>query len=240
MNNIKSREEREEDSYKVEVEHRYKVRVAKMRPTYVIYGLERVGYILNENYRELIELVNNSEKELYGELYDSKELSDSIQNELIRLLFNYASSVVASIDYTKSIKNRIGNRSLSDRWDRESRKMRTSGAGFGFMKDYRNFVLHVDSPYICFYYVSDWMEEFEELEDGGFEADTTMTCQVSFIKEDLLKWDGWVSTCKKYIYKCNNYIGVKQEVSRCQEDILKFLAWFKRDIVNIGLVKKEN
>ena len=136
--------------------------------------------------------------------------------EIIRLVHNYATSVMSLVDHTRRIARKLLRDKHLDVYQGQVDLNFTKDSLTGFIQDLRNYLLHFTHPPIsrvirC---------ELKHIRSIGIELATN----------DLLKWDGWSKRSMDFL-KCHEEgIELASVVTEYGEKVHAFWRWLDEHI----------
>jgi hypothetical protein len=165
-------------------------------------ALGRAGHIM---YKNAEELASHAGKFLRGRRF-AREVDDDYENELVRLLHNYSTSVTSLIDSQRVVMRHCwGAQSEFEKGAyNDHRKASFETGEAEFMKDLRNYCTHRAVP----------VPGLSTTFSGGQGRPTVLENKLTFDRDALLQWDGWTAPAKVYLRAKDEHFDLRQH---CQQ-----------------------
>lgn len=195
-----------------------------------IATLQRSQYILNGNYRELIETINRNLNPKSNPSLNHPKNHDIVEEGLIevtRRLYNYEASVKSMVDHTRGLYSHLYSKN-SLFADYETRKDQTfiNNPLVSFVQDLRDYFLHRHIPRLNF---------GRKIE--GISGKNNPT--IYFTLEEMKKDEKWSATAKKYLKESDDKVDIINVISTYHQIVTEFYEWFFSRVEEIHLKERE-
>ncbi|WP_373120726.1 hypothetical protein [Mycobacterium marinum] len=181
-------------------------------------ALGRAGHIM---YRNAEELSRHATAYLTGRRF-SQDVDDEFENELVRYLHNYLTSVTSLIDSQRVVMRHCwGKDSEFEKGAYgEHRKASFETGEAEFMKDLRNYCTHREVP----------TPGISTTFSGGRGRPSVVANRLTFDRDALLKWDGWTAPAKSYLKAKDERFDVGPVIESYVNTASRFFNWFINEI----------
>ncbi len=192
--------------------------------------LQRSQYILDENYKELIETINKNLNPKSNPSLNHPKNHVIVEEGLIevtRRLYNYEASVKSMVEHTRGLYSHLySNNSLFS--DYETRKNQTfiNNPLVSFVQDLRNYFLHRNIPRLYF------RRKIEGMSGGNNPT-------IYFTLEEMKKGDKWSATAKRYLKESDEKVDIINVISTYHQIVTEFYEWFFSRVEEIHLKERE-
>jgi hypothetical protein len=174
--------------------------------------LDVTFYVLNENCKELLAIIEYCEEKSVG---IHAELIPALR-EIGRRLHNYVAAVKTYVDHSRRVVEDVyeGQPFLIEYTDQVAQRFTNDGL-IRFVHDLRNYTLHRDLP----------MSIMQISFDGPTQ---TMETQVMIDIEALSVWDKWTSKSREYMAGIGEKASLRGILTRYMTSVEDFRDWFKK------------
>lgn len=167
------------------------------------------------NKRQLLELLAlpSKDEKLITELMQNmweQDVRDTYFSEMLRLLHNYTASAMTLVDHSRRFINKYSGTDFCKEYDLRRLKVSDSKE-HRFLKDLRNYMLHVGTPPVG--YTIKVNEKHEE----SFSPNLTSST--------LLNWDKWSAPAKSYINDSSNDLLLVPLINKHGEMVDELYSW---------------
>lgn len=187
-----------------------------------IKHLSRTNYIFTRNFLDLKKAIESYESNLEIWSVENRPKLEAFMTEVIRLLHNYAVSVLTLIDHTRNFRRKIKEKRLDKIFDEEIEKLRLNEV-IDFMKDLRQYIQHHTLPFI------QARLSFKKIE--GTKNRAIMDQKLLLDKKELFKWGKWSSNSKRYISKFKGDLDLKSLCEEYYKLIKNFYNFFYTKVI---------
>ena len=170
------------------------LRINRMKDSY---------YILDENYRQIIEFVDDFQGNFDPVRY--RDLFRADNQEVKRLLHNYSASVFSLLNHMGKITSEDKTHNLSDIY-KEQIKIYKSHDIRQFIIRLRVFIQHIDLINPSTHY--SFRVRADTDDDVNLRTDTIIKIELN--RDELLKWDHWKSQGKRFLQNSPETIHLKK------------------------------
>lgn len=181
-------------------------------------ALGRAGHIM---YRNAEELSKHATAYLTGRRF-SRDVDDEFENELVRYLHNYLTSVTSLIDSQRVVMRHCwGKDSEFEKGAyTEQRKASFETGEAEFMKDLRNYCTHRAVP----------VPGVSTTFSGGRGRPSVIANRLTFERRALLEWDSWTAPAKAYLNAKDEQFDVGPVIESYVNTASRFFNWFVNEI----------
>lgn len=196
---------------------------------YDLDWLQLTHYILNQNFRELVQIPDVLERNIDLIAIDKRRESEALHVEFMRRLHNYLAAVKTLVDHTRKFRKNWGDLELDTEFQRKLDALLEKSV-VKFVQELRNPTQHSRLPVIA------RVTTFERVEPNS-DAVRPLTRLMVDINELLVLHD-WSPQAREYIREAadRQKVDVTLAVRRYQEAITEFYEWFFAAVTE---VKKE-
>lgn len=165
-----------------------------------IESLKATNYIFRKNFNDLIDKIKEYESDNEIWYVKNRPLLHQMHLEILRLLHNYASSILSLIDHTRNFRKKIKEKKLESVFDFEINKLAINDV-VTFMKQLRQYFQHYRLP------ITKAQFSVEKL--NGSEDRYSKELKMQLDVEELLKWKGWNGISKRYLKNFNENVEIE-------------------------------
>lgn len=175
--------------------------------------------IFDQNYNELIRLLDFMESNQHAEEFRTKDghtKLKAIDIELLRRLHNFVAGAKSFIDHTRRIYNKYykeGN--LFPEYGDVIQEQFANDPQSQFIQELREYCQHFRSPALI--YLTRY--------SNGSEDNTR---EVVLDLKDLLSFDGWNPLSREYLQSKDENIPITKPIKEYREKVLRFYTWFQK------------
>jgi len=184
----------------------------------IISKLKRLGrsvYVVNKNYNELREHIEEYEGDLsIWDVKNRSKLQDTLK-EFIRLFHNYTASVLSLRDHTYALKDSLDNEELNREYKEQIGNFKKLAS---FFMDLRQYIQHRRLPLVNA--TLDITVPKTDEEKGYAIHWLTLN------KQELMDWGRLSSDSKDYLKKGNEEIDLKSSLEDYHNSLHDFYIWF--------------
>lgn len=182
-----------------------------------IESLEATHYVFKQNFNDLIEKIKEYESDIRIWYVKNRHLLHQTQIEILRLLHNYASSVLTLIDHTRKFRNEIKEKKLEKVFESEINKFHINDV-VHFTKQLRQYFQHYKLP------ITNAQLSVEN--PNGLREQRSPKIRIQLDVDELLKWKKWNGASKRYLKKFDGNIEIKDFCQEYYEVIEQFYEIF--------------
>ncbi|MBC5993862.1 hypothetical protein [Pontibacter cellulosilyticus] len=180
-----------------------------------IESIRRSFKIFNGNYSDLkAALWEHNIRSVDNTLWESKEVRWDLQDNIIRLLFNFCSAAAALVPHTRNHRDRLYMQAdlIYDEYEKKLDKSFRNNALHHFVIGLRNFISHDKLPVVISIRKHD-----------GRIASTSF----NLVKSSLeVESDDWKSKAKEFLSYQQNYINVEELVDKYFLPVKELHNWY--------------
>jgi hypothetical protein len=184
--------------------------------TYKVMNLQNSQYILDKNYEDLLNLIEDYEKDLNLWSIEYRDKLDSLQKEMLRLLHNYSLSIFSLIEHTRNFLRDLNNEKLSEGHKLLVKELKIDEKSL-FIQELRNFVQHYKLPFISARML---VTVLNQTGKGIYKQDILLD------KTNLLDWKGWSRESRSYLENKKENIDLKEVVEIYHKWVKSFYTCF--------------
>jgi hypothetical protein len=173
-------------------------------------------YVFSRNHAELMRFLDFCEHDPTNQdlwHMTTIEKQKSVARESVRLLHNFVASVASLVDHTRAMYQLLHKDGSFPEYQREVSKRFVRDPLIQFVQNLRNYLLHVQSPFITYSTTLDFKTGQAiirlGLDVGGLKA-----------------WDGWNSAAKQYLDGAEKLVHIPTVVSQYEKRVRDFYVWF--------------
>lgn len=181
-------------------------------------ALGRAGHIM---YRNAEELSRHATGYLTGRRY-SQDVGDEFENELVRYLHNYLTSVYSLIESQRVVMRHCwGEDSDFEKGEyTDHRKASFETGEAEFMTELRNYCTHRAVP----------VPGISTTLTGGRGRPTMLTNRLTLDRDALLKWKKWTAPAKAYLRAKEQHFDLGPVIESYVNTASEFFNWFVNEI----------
>ncbi len=195
-----------------------------------ISTLQRTHYILEENYKELVQTIDKGLDVSSNSSLTHPKNNDLVQQallEITRRLHNYEASVMAMVDHTRGLYSHLyKENNLFEEYISRKNQTFLNNPLVSFVQDLRDYFIHKHIPRLTFGFLPN--------------IDTKETKPLlTFTLEEMKKYQKWSATAKEFLKNSGNYIDVINLISAYHKIVTGFYEWFFSRVEVIHLKERE-
>jgi len=195
-------------------------------------------YTFNRNYNELIALINSYESDLDIWALKNRQKLEGLQREFLRLIHNFLSSIFSLVEHTYAFRKDLDNQELNKFYDEKLKELRLNEC-ITFLKDLRTYTQHYKLPFVS--------AKLSFTATNPKKGEGVSEQKLILDKDNLLKWERWNSSSKKYLKKQDKEIDIKNIVEEYHSLIKTFYDQFynktaklyEKEIMELFKLEKE-
>ena len=186
-------------------------------------ALGRAGHVMHRNAEELS---GHATEFLTGRRGFSQDTTDEFQNELVRYLHNYLTSVYSLIEAQRVVMRHCwGKRSEFELGEyTEHRKNSFETGEAEFMTELRNYCTHRSIP----------LPGISTTFSGGRDRPSVMINRLTLDRDALLEWDGWTAPAKAYLRAKDERFDLGPVIESYVNTASEFFNWFVQRIKDLN------
>ncbi|MBS4729858.1 hypothetical protein MSM1_19980 [Mycobacterium sp. SM1] len=181
-------------------------------------------------YRNAEELSNHAAKFIQGCTF-AREISDDFENELVRYLHNYLTSIYSLIEAQRVVmRHRWGENSEFETGEYTEHRRATLETGAAeFMTELRNYCTHRSVP----------LPGISTTLSGGRGRPTVLVNKLTLDTDALLRWKKWTAPAKAYLRAKDEHFDLGPAISSYVNTAAAFFNWFV-EAINKRYAKEKN
>jgi len=186
-----------------------------------LHNLNTSFIIVKRNYDELYNIIIRFQSDSHIWALERRPQFTATLIEITRVLQNYLGGASSLIRHSSVFRDNLANSTFSEEYKEKLKKVEWQHCVI-FVKKLRNYTHHCKLPII--------RAKFSVTRKDAHNSEFGKEIRVCLSKQDLLKWDGWCRTSKKYIETLGDDLDILRFIGEYNDVVLNFHRWIMRRI----------